>query len=139
MTNTVYCLQLNLVSLYENDNTTCSEISNHAFNTHALCYVTQGLCFLPPTDWIILFETIGIQNLIEIRPALKVGGIPIVIMNTIQVYNTNQKLYHIGSIVDSNCMCWALCVDYNIRFTLNWTMKINHLLWAICLENKIHL
>ncbi|CAG8513571.1 7076_t:CDS:2 [Acaulospora morrowiae] len=78
VTNVMLCLQRALVSSYDNNKTTCTDIYNTAFDSHAPCYITSGICILPPTDWEVLFETIGFKtlfgNLKIIIQALKTAG-----------------------------------------------------------------
>ncbi|CAG8660009.1 12110_t:CDS:2, partial [Ambispora gerdemannii] len=63
LTDTMLCLQKTLVPSYNNGKTTCSQISNTAFNSHMTCYIDSGVCFLPPTDWVIIFETVGVKDI----------------------------------------------------------------------------
>ncbi|CAG8606520.1 9428_t:CDS:2, partial [Dentiscutata heterogama] len=56
------CLQNALVSTYNNDKATCSEIENTAFDSHARCYVDSGICNIP-LDWKTIFQVVGIQDL----------------------------------------------------------------------------
>ncbi|CAG8471073.1 6456_t:CDS:2 [Dentiscutata heterogama] len=69
VTDTMLCLQKALISTYKNNKTTCSEISNTAFNSHASCYITSGVCFLPPTDWGVIFETVSLKDIFGSKQA----------------------------------------------------------------------
>ena len=62
------CLQKELVP-YLGTNATCSEIESHAFGSHAGCYTstTPSLCFLPPSDLVAIFSTIGAKELLKWR------------------------------------------------------------------------
>ncbi|CAG8781697.1 5888_t:CDS:2, partial [Gigaspora rosea] len=62
VTDTMLCLQNALVSTYNNDKATCSEIENTAFDSHARCYVDSGICNVP-LDWKTIFQVVGIQDL----------------------------------------------------------------------------
>jgi len=60
LTNTMQCLQASLVpEATGEDDTTCSALSDKAFGTHATCYVSNGLCSLPATDWGEIVKVVG--------------------------------------------------------------------------------
>ncbi|CAG8435069.1 6592_t:CDS:2 [Scutellospora calospora] len=63
VTKTKLCLQESLVQIYENDSSTCSEIKQNALDSHADCYVTSGICIIPPSDWVSLLKTIDFKDL----------------------------------------------------------------------------
>jgi hypothetical protein len=63
------CLQQALVP-DDNCQTSCSQIESDAFGSHAACYVDNGLCELPPSDWIALAEVVGLPTLQLIGPEL---------------------------------------------------------------------
>lgn len=69
------CLQQALVA-DDNCESSCTAIWNDAFNSHAACYVNNGLCDLPPSDWVALAEVVGLPTLQLIAPEL---------MNVLQV------------------------------------------------------
>ena len=37
---------------------TCEELNNEAFNFHAPCYLKNGLCALPPSDWEVIVSVV---------------------------------------------------------------------------------
>ncbi|RIA91582.1 hypothetical protein C1645_675274, partial [Glomus cerebriforme] len=61
--NTMHCLQVALVPIYNNNMSTCSEIETTAFRSHAKCYVDFGLCSLP-TEWWTIFQIIDIRDIV---------------------------------------------------------------------------
>ncbi|KAF0413258.1 hypothetical protein F8M41_007779 [Gigaspora margarita] len=71
VSKTKLCLQDSLVQVYENDSSTCSEIKDKALSSHANCYVSSGICLLPPSDWLALFETIDFRDLFGNLPIVK--------------------------------------------------------------------
>ncbi|CAG8617271.1 20530_t:CDS:2 [Racocetra persica] len=76
---TKLCLQTSLVSLYENDSSTCSEIRDKALGSHANCYVESGVCVLPPSDWVSIFKTIDFRDLFGTLPPVKFFDVSIII------------------------------------------------------------
>ncbi|CAG8458566.1 28391_t:CDS:2 [Dentiscutata erythropus] len=74
VTNTMLCLQRKLISTYENNKTTCSEISNTAFGSHASCYVDSGVCTIW-SDWDVIFKTVGFKDIFGSMKALTVTSI----------------------------------------------------------------
>lgn len=72
VTNTMLCLQRDLVIYGDgSQTTTCSALEDYAFGTHPDCYVNSGLCTLPPTDWWIIVNTVGITQLFNSLNAFK--------------------------------------------------------------------
>jgi hypothetical protein len=72
VTNTMLCLQSNLVAYGDgSQTTTCSALKVYAFGTHADCYVKNGICTLPPTDWVKIIKTVSITELFSSLDALK--------------------------------------------------------------------
>ena len=64
--NTMQCLQAALVpEATGEDNTTCTALGNKALGTHAACYVDNGLCSLPATDWLEIVSIVGLAELLE--------------------------------------------------------------------------
>lgn len=73
ITNTMLCLQNALVP-YGTDgteSTTCDDLRSYAFGTHPDCYVGGGFCTLPPSDWAVVVETVGLAELFGSLEALK--------------------------------------------------------------------
>ena len=50
---------------------TCPNLKEFAFGTHPGCYVSSGVCTLPPKDWEILISTVGLKELFGSVDALK--------------------------------------------------------------------
>lgn len=48
----------------------CDQLRAAAFGNHADCYVQNGLCSLPVSDWVDLVDTVGILTLVESEQAL---------------------------------------------------------------------
>ncbi|RIB21118.1 hypothetical protein C2G38_2079067 [Gigaspora rosea] len=71
LSKTKLCLQDSLVPIYENDSITCSEIKDEALSSHANCYVSNGICLLPSSDWVALFETIDFRDFFGTLPFVK--------------------------------------------------------------------
>jgi hypothetical protein len=64
--NTMHCLQVALVPKgTSEEGITCNTLSDMAFGTHATCYVVNGLCYLPPTDWAEIVTVVGWTTLLE--------------------------------------------------------------------------
>ncbi|TPX69593.1 hypothetical protein SpCBS45565_g02314 [Spizellomyces sp. 'palustris'] len=67
------CLQESLVPKLPNNSTSspkpmsCSELKSFAYSTHPNCYLSAGVCTLHPKDWIVLLNSIGIQELFTIE------------------------------------------------------------------------
>ncbi|CAG8635856.1 4611_t:CDS:2, partial [Acaulospora morrowiae] len=84
VTNVMLCLQRKLVSSYDNNETTCTDIYNTAFGSHAPCYIASGICILPPTDWEVLFEIIGFKTFF--------GNLKIITANALlSTFGSSQK------------------------------------------------
>jgi hypothetical protein len=72
VTNTMLCLQRDLVIYGDgSQTTTCSALKDYAFGTHPDCYVKSGVCLLPPTDWKIITDTVGFNQLFDDADAIK--------------------------------------------------------------------
>lgn len=66
MLNTMKCLQDTLIPEATGDADavkTCDELKDKAFNSHAPCYLKNGLCSLPPSDWEVIVSIVGLQTL----------------------------------------------------------------------------
>lgn len=50
---------------------TCSKLKEFAFGTHPGCYVSSGVCALPPKDWEVLISTVSLKELFGSVDALK--------------------------------------------------------------------
>lgn len=72
MINTMHCLQLALVPYaIDNNPTTCQALENQAFETHAGCYVDNGLCALGLQDWSAILKIVDITTLFQSWDAFK--------------------------------------------------------------------
>lgn len=72
ITKTMLCLQRNLVPYATGEkSTTCSALKEFAFGTHPGCYVSSGVCALPPSDWQVIIETVSLKELFGSVDALK--------------------------------------------------------------------
>ncbi|KAJ6449785.1 hypothetical protein C8R45DRAFT_123700 [Mycena sanguinolenta] len=75
MSNTMLCLQRALVpeaTGAPGAAATCADVETKAFGTHADCYVQNGLCSLPISDWnAIVFDIVGPGTLVDSIDALK--------------------------------------------------------------------
>jgi hypothetical protein len=74
MSNTMLCLQKALVpeaTGAPNAVNGCDALKDKAFGTHAKCYVDNGLCFLPPTDWLVILRTLGFKTMFASLDAVK--------------------------------------------------------------------
>lgn len=66
------CLQKNLVPYATGEqSTTCSALKEFAFGTHPGCYVSSGVCALPPQDWEVIIKTVSLKELFGSIDALK--------------------------------------------------------------------
>jgi hypothetical protein len=64
VTNTMLCLQRALVKYGDGaQTTTCNALKDYAFGTHLDCYVNNGVCTLPWTDWHIIVTTVSFGEL----------------------------------------------------------------------------
>jgi hypothetical protein len=64
------CLQEHLDHIAWDED--CSYVKASAFDSHPGCYIRSGICFLPPTDWKLILDTIDIQD-INLRQAIITG------------------------------------------------------------------
>ncbi|KIJ56037.1 hypothetical protein M422DRAFT_198830 [Sphaerobolus stellatus SS14] len=83
MLNTMHCLQLALVPEAESmtsqniptlghENTNkCDEVKQKAFDSHAPCYIKNGLCTLGIADWAHIVEIINFRTLFGSWDAVK--------------------------------------------------------------------
>ncbi|KDQ53707.1 hypothetical protein JAAARDRAFT_421260 [Jaapia argillacea MUCL 33604] len=72
MLNTMHCLQTALVPEATGAvNMTCDQLKDTAFDTHAGCYLKNGLCKLPPSDWIAIVEIVNFETLFQSWDAFK--------------------------------------------------------------------
>lgn len=68
----MHCLQLALVTDATDVNaTTCEALEDHAFGTHARCYVDNGVCKLGIEDWEAILEIVDIETLFQSWDAFK--------------------------------------------------------------------
>jgi hypothetical protein len=75
MTNVMLCLQRDLLP-YALGATQgfgdCQALQDFAFSTHPACYVDNGLCALPVTDWeAIVVKIVGVTTLFDSWDAVK--------------------------------------------------------------------
>ncbi|KAK7056706.1 hypothetical protein VNI00_002423 [Paramarasmius palmivorus] len=66
MWDTMHCLQTALVPDLQTPATApgaCEKLEEKAFGTHAQCYVSSGLCTLPPSDWLVIVDIVGLDTL----------------------------------------------------------------------------
>ncbi|KAK7057665.1 hypothetical protein R3P38DRAFT_3252746 [Favolaschia claudopus] len=74
MLATLHCLQEALVpdaSGAPHADGSCAALKKTAFDSHAPCYVSNGLCTLNPSDWIAIVEIVGIETLFDSWDAFK--------------------------------------------------------------------
>jgi hypothetical protein len=74
MLATMHCLQEALVPDAvgaSNATTTCADLEDKAFETHANCYVSSGVCTLPPSDWRAVLEIVDLKTLFDSWDAFK--------------------------------------------------------------------
>lgn len=73
VTATMLCLQNKLVPYATGAEkaASCSALKSAAFATHPSCYVSSGVCKLPPTDWAIIIQTVSLKELFGSLDALK--------------------------------------------------------------------
>jgi len=74
MMNTMKCLQDTLIP----EGTegvggvkTCNELRDKAFNSHAGCYLDNGLCTLPPSDWKAIVDIVSLKTMFSSWEAVK--------------------------------------------------------------------
>jgi hypothetical protein len=67
MLDTMQCLQRTLIPEATGSavNVTCDSIKKKAFGTHAGCYVGNGVCTLPPSDWLAIIRIVEFKTLFE--------------------------------------------------------------------------
>jgi hypothetical protein len=60
------CLQNNLVpeATGPAEGTTCDSLKTKALASHPRCYVDNGLCSLPPSDWAAIARIVGVEPFI---------------------------------------------------------------------------
>jgi hypothetical protein len=64
VTDTMLCLQRALVPYGKGrEPTTCEAVKEYAFGTHPSCYINSGVFTLPPSDWPINVNTVGLLDL----------------------------------------------------------------------------
>ncbi|KAF2796013.1 hypothetical protein K505DRAFT_348244 [Melanomma pulvis-pyrius CBS 109.77] len=72
ITKTMLCLQRNLVPYATGAKSlTCPKLKEFAFGTHPGCYVSSGVCALPPQDWEVVISTVSLKELFGSVDALK--------------------------------------------------------------------
>lgn len=59
ITETILCLQEELVPFTNGSSPSCSELKQYALGTHAGCYVKSGVCTLPVEDWEKILEIVA--------------------------------------------------------------------------------
>lgn len=71
MLDTMLCLQRQLVPEASDTSTgvTCASLKKKAFGTHAGCYISSGLCTLPPSDWLAIVRIVELKTLFESKEA----------------------------------------------------------------------
>jgi len=72
--NTMKCLQDTLIPEATGEVgavKTCEELNTKAFNSHAPCYLKNGLCALPPSDWVVIVDIVSFQTLFSSWEAVK--------------------------------------------------------------------
>lgn len=74
------CLQRALVPYGTGkESTTCSALKEHAFGTHPSCYINSGVCTLPPSDWGVIVNTVGLSDLFSswdaVRATMQTAGV----------------------------------------------------------------
>ncbi|KAJ7599184.1 hypothetical protein C8J56DRAFT_1093536 [Mycena floridula] len=64
MLDTMHCLQDALVpEAVDSSSTTCDNLADIAFKSHAPCYLGSGLCTLSPKDWIAILQIVDFRTL----------------------------------------------------------------------------
>jgi hypothetical protein len=72
MLDTMHCLQVSLVPEATGLNpSTCHELEEKAFRSHAECYVDNGFCELGFDDWRAIVEIVDLRTLFESFDAFK--------------------------------------------------------------------
>jgi len=73
MINTMHCLQLYLVpdaTSPSPPSSTCQELEDEAFASHARCYIDNGVCTLGVGDWEAIVRVVGVGTLVGSWDAL---------------------------------------------------------------------
>jgi Stanniocalcin family len=73
VSNTTMCLQRALIVESAGSSTLvvgCDALLVKAFSSHARCYVENGLCTLPPTDWLLIVRIVGLKSLFSNAAAI---------------------------------------------------------------------
>ena len=62
--DTMQCLQRALVPEVEEraNIATCAELKDYAFSTHPTCYIDNGFCELPDSDWEEVVKIVGMRT-----------------------------------------------------------------------------
>ncbi|ORY09022.1 hypothetical protein BCR34DRAFT_603170 [Clohesyomyces aquaticus] len=72
ITKTMLCLQRALVPYATGEKGgSCPNVKEFAFGTHPGCYVSSGVCALPPKDWEVIISTVSLKELFGSIDALK--------------------------------------------------------------------
>ncbi|KIL63796.1 hypothetical protein M378DRAFT_649865 [Amanita muscaria Koide BX008] len=104
MVDAMHCLQLALVPEATGESKTvqaCDELKDYAFSTHPKCYVDNGFCTLPPTDWAGIVEIIGVSAVLsglkqELQTAADCAGLYAYLLTTGTYRGLgNQYLYSV--------------------------------------------
>ena len=66
MLDTMQCLQRALVPEAEGtpqaaNIATCAELEDYTFSTHPACYIDNGFCELPVSDWEEVVRIVGLK------------------------------------------------------------------------------
>jgi hypothetical protein len=97
ISDVMLCLQTELVPLISKApaaKPTCPAIKTFAFNSHPKCYVSAGVCALPPTDFIALLQVIGLKQLLADFEAIKQS----VTVSAECLVKWTQALFHVGHL-----------------------------------------
>ncbi|KAF8159170.1 hypothetical protein B0H34DRAFT_702365 [Crassisporium funariophilum] len=74
MLDTMQCLQSTLIpeaTSAPSSVATCEELSAKAFDSHAECYLSSGLCSLPVSDWMRIVDVVKFGTMISSWDAVK--------------------------------------------------------------------
>src|SRR5690606_3587160 len=69
--DTMLCLQQTLVPEATTIDSNCGAIRVKAFESHSNCYIENGLCTLPVTDWARILSIVAFEDLIGTWNSLK--------------------------------------------------------------------
>ena len=75
---TLKCLQVELdFGLSNNEFTTCSSLSEFAFNSHPSCYTVEAasICHLPASDWNVIRSVPDTKDIWSIRSGKQIAGV----------------------------------------------------------------